>query len=132
MRPLALVLCCALFASAPRVRAQHRPSAEPVSDARIDRLERWLKAVARHRPGKADPESFDVGSWSQSDLQALWIDVDVLVKMMRNPGSLRFTMRTTGQRTPQDLQRTPQDISYTTSQLRRLRALACAGPSFSW
>jgi tetratricopeptide (TPR) repeat protein len=126
MRPLALVLCCVLITPAPSARAQHRPSVEPVSDARIDRLERWLKAVARHRPGKADPESFDVGSWSQPDLQALWIDVDVLVKMMRNPGSLRFTMRMTGQRTPQDLQRTPQDIPYTTAQLRRLRALACA------
>ncbi len=126
MRPLALVLCCTLLATAQRARAQSRPSFEPVADARIDRLERWLKAVARHQPGQADQESFDVGSWSQPDLQALWIDVDVLVKMMRNPGSLRFTMRMTGQRTPQDLQRKPQDILYTKTQLGRIRAMACA------
>jgi tetratricopeptide (TPR) repeat protein len=119
MRRLALVLCCALFASAPSPRAQHRTPVEPVADARIDRLERWLKAVARHRPGETDQESFEVGSWSQPDLQALWIDVDVLVKMMRHPGSLRFSMRV-------PYQRTPQDIPYTKTQLGRLRALACA------
>jgi tetratricopeptide (TPR) repeat protein len=119
MRPLALVLCCALLASAPSAGAQHRTPVEPVADARIDRLERWLKAVARHRPGQADRESIDVGSWSQPDLQALWIDVDVLVKLMRNPGSLRFSIRV-------PYQRTPQDIPYTKTQLGRIRAMACA------
>jgi hypothetical protein len=59
-------------------------------------------------------------------LQALWIDVDVLVKMMRNRGSLRFTMRMTGPRTPRDLQRTPQEILYSKAQLGRIRAMACA------
>src|SRR6185295_17966585 len=119
MRPLALVLFCALLAPAPSLRAQRRRPVEPVADARIDRLERWLKAVARHQPGSADEESLAVGSWSQPDLQTLWIDVDVLVKLMRHPGSLRFSVIPAGQRTP-------QDIRYTTAQLRRLRALACA------
>ena len=90
MRPLALPLCFLLIAAAadaPNVRAQRRPAAAWVADARIDRLERWLKAVARHEPGSEDQEAIEVGSWPQGDLQTLWIDVDVLVKLMRNPGA---------------------------------------------
>jgi tetratricopeptide (TPR) repeat protein len=90
-----------------------------VDDARLDRLERWLKAAARHEPGSADQEATEVGSWAQRDLQMLWIDVDVLVKLMRHGGSLRFMLTPRGQRTP-------QPILYTQPQLRRLRAMACA------
>jgi tetratricopeptide (TPR) repeat protein len=96
-----------------------RPFVEAVADARLDRLERWLKAVTRHEPGVADQEASEVGAWSQQDLQSLWIDVDVLVKLMRNPGTLRFTI------TPPE-QRAPQGIPYTKLQLQRLRGLACA------
>ena len=133
MRRLALFLCVLLIAAgvagqdiAAGVAGQDAPSprrlrqfAEPVADARLDRLERWLKAVARHTPGAADPQANEVGGWSQPDLQSLWIDVDVLVKSMRNPGILRFSITPPGQRTP-------QDILYTKPQLQRLKTLACA------
>jgi len=122
MRLLALPLCFLLIAAAadaPSVRAQQRPAVERVADARIDRLQRWLKAVARHEPGTDDQEAIEVGAWPQRDLQTLWIDVDVLVKLMRNPGALVFSVAAPGQRTR-------QPIHYTKTQLRRLRALACA------
>ena len=90
MRRLALFLCFLLIAAG--VAGQDAPSprrsrqfVEPVADARLDRLERWLKAVARHAPGVADPQANEVAGWSQPDLQSLWIDVNVLVKLMRNP-----------------------------------------------
>jgi len=95
MRRLALFLCFLLIAAG--VAGQDAPSprrsrqfAEPVSDARLDRLERWLKAVARHAPGVTDPQANEVAGWSQPDLQSLWIDVDVLVKLMRNTGMLQI------------------------------------------
>jgi len=122
MRPLALPMCFLLIAAAadaPSVRAQPRPPGALVDDARLDRLERWVKAAARHEPGSADQEVTEVGSWAQRDLQTLWVDVDVLVKLMRNPGATAFSMAA-------PRQRTPQPIIYTKPQLRRLRALACA------
>jgi tetratricopeptide (TPR) repeat protein len=127
MRPLALFLCSLLIAAG--VAAQDaasqrrwRAPADLVTDARIDRVERWLKAVARHEPGRVDLEAIDVGAWSQHDLQSLWIDVDVLVKLMRHPGSGGFTITPPGQHTP-------QEIRYTKAQLHRLGVLACAAVS---
>jgi len=124
MRRLALFLCFLLIAAG--VAGQDAPSprrsrqfAEPVSDARLDRLERWLKAVARHAPGVTDPQANEVAGWSQPDLQSLWIDVDVLVKLMRNTGMLQFKITPPGQRTP-------QEILYTNRQLQRLKTLGCA------
>jgi hypothetical protein len=51
--------------------------------------------------------------------EALWIEVDVLVKLMRHPGSGGFSITPRGQHSP-------QEIHYTRTQLRRLNALACA------
>jgi len=120
MRALALLLCVFLIAAAaPRVCAQRPPFDPYVADARIDRLERWLKAVARHEPGTSDDEAVEVGSWAQPDLQLLWLDIDVLVTMMRHPGQLRFSIKLPSQRAP-------VDVHFTTAQLRRLRAMACA------
>jgi tetratricopeptide (TPR) repeat protein len=120
MRHVALSLCFLIAAAnTPSVRAQRRPPSAYVADARIDRLERWVKATARHQPGSADHEAVEIGSWPQRDLQTLWIDVDVLIKLMRHTGLLRFSMRSPGQRNAQDIHHTPV-------QLRRLRALTCA------
>jgi hypothetical protein len=121
MRRLTLPLCVFLLAAGAtpvRAQPQPRPLAAFVDDARIDRVEQWMKAVARHEPGRADDPAAEVGAWATLDLQTLWIDVDVLVKLMRHPGSARFTMKSPGQRTQ-------QEIRYTAAQLRRLRALAC-------
>ena len=120
MRPVALSVSFLIAAAGtPSVRAQQRPPAVYVADARIDRLERWVKAAARHQPGTADEAAIELGSWPGRDLQTLWVDVDVLITLMRHTGQLRFSMRSPGQRTAQDIHHTP-------TQLRRLRALACA------
>jgi tetratricopeptide (TPR) repeat protein len=93
--------------------------AEPVADARIHRLERWLKAVTRHQPGADDEPLREVASWTNPDLRTLWIEVNVVVKLMRNPGMGVFSLRPDGQRAP-------IEIRYTPPQLVRLSALACA------
>ncbi|PYR19853.1 MAG: hypothetical protein DMF94_14200 [Acidobacteria bacterium] len=95
------------------------PPGEPVADARIDRVERWLKAVTLHEPGVDDDALREVGSWSNRDLQTLWIEVNVVVQLMRNPRKGIFSVRP-------DSQRAPTEIRYTARQLGRLVALACA------
>jgi tetratricopeptide (TPR) repeat protein len=104
-----------------RSASPFRPLApgEPVADARIDRLERWLKAVTLHEPGADDDALREVGSWSNGDLRALWIEVNVVVQLMRNPRRGIFSVRP-------DSQRAPTEIRYTARQLGRLVALACA------
>jgi hypothetical protein len=100
-------------------RIQPLQPAEPVPDARIDRLERWLKAVTRHEPGADDEALREVGSWTNPDLRTLWIEVNVVVQLMRAPRMGIFSVRPDGQRAPVAIRYTPQ-------QLARLMALACA------
>jgi tetratricopeptide (TPR) repeat protein len=88
-------------------------------EARLVRLEQWLKAVMRHEPGTTDAAAERVGAWSNSELQALWIDTNVVVQLIRNPKAAKFTLRA-------EDQRTSQEIRYSTVQFRRIRALACA------
>ena len=56
----------------------------PPPDPRIDRVERWLNAVAQHEPGQADDAVAEIASWSSPEMRMLWIDVSVLVQLMRN------------------------------------------------
>jgi tetratricopeptide (TPR) repeat protein len=95
------------------------PVSESVSPDRLERLERWLKAAARHAPGEADDELIEVAHWSNLDLRQLWIETNVLAQIMRNPQSDRYLVRAEGQKAS-------TQIRYTTAQLRRLRVLACA------
>ena len=87
-------------------------------EARLVRLEQWLKAVMRHEPGTTDAAAERVSAWSNSELRALWIDTNVVVQLIRNPKAAKFTLRAEGQRTP-------QEIRYTSVQFQRIRALAC-------
>jgi tetratricopeptide (TPR) repeat protein len=104
-------------ASAPHVEAGQRPAI--VDDQRIDRVERWLGALLTHEPGAADEPAATVASWQGEDLQSLGLDVNALVRVMRNPGTMRFSWQSEGD--PK-----PQEIRYTPAQLARLRVLACA------
>src|SRR3954468_16197199 len=54
-------------------------------DARLLRLDQWLKAIVRHEPGATDEPAERVGSWSNAELRSLWIDANVLVQLIRNP-----------------------------------------------
>jgi tetratricopeptide (TPR) repeat protein len=87
-------------------------------DARMLRLERWLKAVLHHEPGASDDPVMVVSQWSNADLRTLLIDWDALSQLMRKPSLSAFTIQLPGQR--------KQVLIYTNQQLHRLRALACA------
>ncbi len=104
---LALALClCGLATAA---------SADP----RLDRVEAWLKAAMQHEPGLDDAATARIGAWPNADLRALWLDVNVLVQMMRNPRGLSFSVRQEGQSRP-------TQIRYTRDQYHRMRVLSCA------
>ena len=92
-------------------------------DARLARVEQWLKAVTRHKPGTPDDAALVVSRWSNAALRSLWVDTHVLAKLIRNPKAANFSLQAEGQ--PR-----PQDIHYTSGQLHRLRLLACAAGGY--
>jgi hypothetical protein len=102
-----------LFAAAPAV-----PGAAD-DDFRVVRVEQWLKSVLHHEPGETDEALRTVQAWTNADLRTLWIDLEVLARLMRNPNSARFSLQIEGERRP-------REIRYTSPQLRRLVLLACA------
>lgn len=96
-----------------------RPSREIVVGAeRVVRLERWLLAVESHEPGAPDEPATTIGSWSNADLQALWVDAGSLLVLMRDLKRATFSVRVGAQR--------PVGVVYPWAQLRRLKVLACA------
>jgi tetratricopeptide (TPR) repeat protein len=118
----ALILCGVAAAAQVQSRGTIGPSpvleASIATDARIARVELWLKALLDHQQGIADEALKRVASWWGDDLQALWLDLNALVRLMRNPGTARFSYQSQGDAKP-------RDIRYTPTQLQRLRALAC-------
>ena len=88
-------------------------------DARVARVERWLKAVLHHTPGQLDDAAREVNGWSNKDLRALWLDTNVLMRLIRNPGATSFSLRAEGQ--PR-----AQEVRYPPLAMGRLRVLACA------
>jgi hypothetical protein len=97
-------------------------SAEPTDDpnARILRVERWLKAVLSHQPGQQDDAVREVAAWSNADVRTLGIDQRVLAELMRRR-SLKQIQAAIPTRT------TRPAFGYTSWQLHRIRVLACAG-----
>ena len=90
-------------------------AADPTDpDARILRLERWIKAALAHHPGERDDASAEAALWSEQQLRVLRIDEALLVRMLRRPG-LKITPTVT----------TVRDIPpYTAWQIRRFTELA--------
>jgi tetratricopeptide (TPR) repeat protein len=88
-------------------------------DARLDRVEHWLKAVMRHEAGTVDDAAWLVGSWDSNAIRMLWIDANVIVQLTRNPKGVAFSVRFEGQARA-------QPVRYSPSQLHRLKSLACA------
>src|SRR5262249_47318177 len=95
------------------------PRLQPDMEARLARLEQWLKAVMRHAPGAPDTAAVPVSEWSNADMRWLWIDASVVAQLVRTPRSGAFTLPPPGTRTS-------QGIMYTSAQMRRIRVLACA------
>jgi tetratricopeptide (TPR) repeat protein len=95
-------------------------AAEPPD--RIDRVERWLKALLHHQVGSLDDAAVDVASWSDEDLSTLWTDLRSLTLLMRKPGQeLMENPRGARQRAP----------LYTRTQARHLNVLACAAAAIA-
>jgi tetratricopeptide (TPR) repeat protein len=89
------------------------------ADARMVRVEEWLKAILHHHPGEFDDAAERMAGWSYAELQALSIDAVALSQLMRDQRLSFFTYRTPRQPKPQQIRFMPR-------QMDRLRLLACA------
>ena len=120
MRRIPLLVClCAFSAVAAGVsagqttsRPRPAPARRPVTQERIDRLDRWLKLVARHQPGEIDPELEEVAAWSNSSLQDLWVDAEILVQLARIRHGAYFRSSSA-------------DVHYSKAQAHRMSVLSC-------
>ena len=96
--------------------------AEFVESERVERLEQWVKAVARHVPGEDDAALAEIASWPNSHLQQLWFDASALVQTMtRGVGGVGATLAVR----PVERKVTVQ-VRYSRQQFHRLQLLACA------
>jgi tetratricopeptide (TPR) repeat protein len=82
-------------------------------DARLIRLERWLKASLAHHPGEHDDSMTEVSLWSNAELRVLRTDIQVLVRLFRQAGMTLPARVTDDRRIP----------PYTAWQIRHLVAL---------
>ena len=108
---------------------------------RISRLERWLSAIASHRPGALDDHVRLINTWTQEELRLIWVDVSTVVSLIREPTVSNFFVseprptqgvadyefafggRGARQVNPQVIGRATQ-VRYTVPELRGLRAIA--------
>ncbi|HKB11940.1 MAG TPA: hypothetical protein VKD69_14865 [Vicinamibacterales bacterium] len=116
-----LVLSCALAALV--APGAHGGQPRTLNDVivtfdRVDRFERWLKAVSQHEPGETDDALTDLSAWSPEELRALWADAQFLSALMRNLKLARLSVN--------DRSRGALAIVYPSAELRRMRAFACA------
>lgn len=56
-------------------------------NARLIRLERWLKTSLAHHPGENDDAMAEVSLWSNTELKVLRIDIQILVRVFRRAGT---------------------------------------------
>jgi len=110
------LLIATILSMAVHVRA-FQPAADS-RDARILRVEQWLKATLHHTPGASDEATAVVGGWSPEDLRTLWSDAAVVVALMNRRGPSGFGADTDSG--------DDKHGGYTRGQLQRLQALACA------
>ena len=56
-------------------------------------LERWLSSVERHQPGELDGPLLEATRWTRDDLRRLWVDIQVLLRVVDVPQEFRFRVR---------------------------------------
>jgi tetratricopeptide (TPR) repeat protein len=112
---LGLLGICGSSASAGQlVVSPSRPALQKaVTQERIDRLERWLKLVARHEPGEIDPALEEVAAWPNSSLQDLWVDAEMLIQLARMRHAAYFRA-------------SAAEVNYSKTQAHRITVLSCA------
>ncbi len=59
----------------------------------VTRLTTWLRVVETHVPGQIDGALIAATAWTRDDLQLLWIDVQVLLRLAERPGDTRFRVQ---------------------------------------
>ena len=97
---------------------------------RIERLTSWVDAVMSHRPGDADAALQRVAAMSIADIQALSIDAQTLVTLMRRPGALVFFVANGPEERGDDLfnrggpGKKQRQIQYRAAEIEPIRALA--------
>lgn len=113
------------------LRAQGAPAARESKLSRLDRLEAWVAAVNQHTAGEADEPVLEINRWTSADLRAVWIDVESLVSLVREPSvTVFFVPRDPELRlTPAGWVTSPAaggatTISYSGRDIERLRRLA--------
>jgi hypothetical protein len=117
--PRRLLLALAILITVASTVSAGDRAPQGTADPRLDRVEQWLKAILHHEPGMDDAAAARIGTWPNADLRTLWLDVNVLVQMMRNPRGLSFSVRQEGQSRA-------VPVRYTRDQFVRMRVLACA------
>jgi len=90
-----------------------------VSTDRVDRLERWVKAVDQHEPGELDDAASEIGRFSETALRDLWVDAQSFVGLLRDRKTSVF-------QAPSGASSVRTRILYKPADLRRMRVLACA------
>ena len=97
---------------------------------RIERLTLWVDSVMSHRPGDADAPLQRVAAMSIADIQALSIDAQTLVTLMRRPGALVFFVANGPEERGDDLfnrggpGKRQTQIRYRAAEIEPIRALA--------
>jgi tetratricopeptide (TPR) repeat protein len=131
IRTWTIVLSASVLAGAATAASQDRRApgsgmrvAEPVEAARLERLERWIKAVARHVPGEEDAALAEIAGWPNANLKQLYLDANALIQTIGRIGFHDATATLTVR--PVD-QKASIQIHYSKQQFFRLQVLACAG-----
>ena len=97
LRRCALTLVLLAFLIAP---AAAQPPLGPTpaeffaTDDRLTRLEQWVIAAADHQPGEPDQYSRALSQWNLTDLQALWVDLNAMARLMRDRSLGTFHVET--------------------------------------
>jgi hypothetical protein len=93
------------------------PGQESYRDVTIGRLERWLDAIERHKPGEVDGSFDEIRPWGPQEVDELLIDLSALLILMRDDGAKMFFRPSNGLR--------PSfPVFYTPPQVNRLRIRA--------
>jgi tetratricopeptide (TPR) repeat protein len=100
MSSMPLTACVVLaIAIQPQVQAP-LPTLPPpaIVTHRIIVLRDWVTAVHRHEPGESDAALLRAGTWSRDDVQALWIDVQILHALVKDAAAHVFHVKRPGER----------------------------------
>lgn len=123
---LGAALSLALSSSAVAQQTSQRDEVSP----RITRLERWLDAIASHRPGALDDSVRLVRAWNQEELGLIWVDILTIVSLIRQPDVSIFYVTDYVRANTNPRQISPvatnrsRQVFYGVGELRRLRAIA--------